>query len=44
MDNPMNLKEFPRVEVWVDTQLELYKDGIQQYIRRHLTTDGKDLA
>jgi hypothetical protein len=44
MDNPMNLKEFPRVEFWADTKWELYKEGIQQYIRRHLTTDGKDLA
>ena len=44
MDNPMNLKEFPRVEFWVDTKWELYKEGIQQYIRRRLTTDGKDLA
>ena len=44
MDNPMDLKEFPRVEFWADTKWELYKEGIQQYIRRHLTTDGKDLA
>ena len=33
MDNPMNLKEFPRVEFWVDTKWEPYKDGIQQDIR-----------
>ncbi len=44
MDNPMNLKEFPHVEFWVDTKWEPYKEGIQKYIRRHLTTDGKDLA
>ena len=44
MDNPMNLKEVPRVEFWADTKWEPYKEGIQQYIRRHLTTDGKDLA
>ena len=44
MDNPVNLKEFPRVEFWADTKWEPYKEGIQQYIRRHLTTDGKDLA
>ena len=43
MDRPMNLKEFPRVEFWVDTKWEPYKEGIQQYIRRHLATDGKDL-
>ena len=44
MDNPMNLKEFPRVEFWADTKWEPYKEGIQQEIRRHLTTDGKDPA
>ena len=44
MDNPMNLKEFPRVEFWIDTKWEPYKEGIQQDIRRHLTTYGKDLA
>ena len=44
MDSPMNLREFPRVEFWVDTKWEPYNEGIQQYIRRHLTTYGKDLA
>ena len=32
------------MEFWVDTKWEPYKEGIQQDIRRHLTTDGKDLA
>ena len=44
MDNPVNLKEFPRVEFWTDTNWEPYKEGIQQEIRRQLTTDGKDFA
>ena len=40
----MNLKEFPRVEFCTDTNWEPYKEGIQQEIRRQLTTDGKDFA
>ena len=44
MDNPMNLKECPRVEFWADTKWEPYKEGIQQDIRRHLTTYGKDVS
>ena len=32
------------MEFWVDTKWEPYKEGIQQDIRRQLTTDGKDLA
>ena len=44
MDNPVNLKEYPRVEFWVDTKWEPYKEGIQQEIRRQLTTYGKDFA
>ena len=40
----MNLKEVPRVEFWADTKLEPYKEGIQRYIRRHLTTYAKDFA
>ena len=43
MDNPVNLNEYPRVEFWIDTKWEPYKEGIQQVIRRHLTTYGKDL-
>ena len=30
MDNPVNFKEFPRVEFWTDTKWEPYKAGIQQ--------------
>ena len=30
MDNPVNLKESPRVELWTDTKWEPYKEGIQQ--------------
>ena len=44
MDNPVNLKEFPRVEFWADTKWEPYKEDIQQEIRGHLTTYGGDLA
>ena len=44
MDNLVTLKEFPRVKFWADTKWEPYKEGIQQEIRRHLTTDGNDLA
>ena len=44
MDNPVNLKEYPHVEFWADTTWEPYKEGIQQEIRRQLTTDGKDFA
>ena len=32
------------MEFWVDTKWEPYKEGIQQDIHRHLTTEGKDLA
>ncbi len=32
------------MEFWTDTKWEPYKGDIQQVIRRHLTTDGKDLA
>ena len=42
MDNPVNLNECPRVEFWTDTKWEPYKEGIQQTIRRHLTTDRAD--
>ena len=44
MGNPVNLKEFPRAEFWADTKWGPYKEGIQQEIRRHLTTNVKDLA
>ena len=44
MDTPVNLKASPRVEFWTDTNWEPYKEGIQQEIRRQLTTDGKDFA
>ena len=44
MENPVNLKELPRVEFWADTKWEPYKEGIQQFIRRHLTTYGMDLG
>ena len=44
MDNPVNLKDYPRVEFWTDTKWEPYKEDIQQEIRGHLTTDGGDLA
>ncbi len=44
MDNLVNFKEFTRVEFWADIKWEPYKEGLQQEIRRHLTTDGKDLA
>ena len=44
MDNPVNLNEYPRVELWTDTKWEPYKEDIQQVIRRHLTTDSKDVA
>ena len=44
MDHLVKLKEYPRVECWADTKWEPYEGGIQQEIRRHLTTDGKDLA
>ena len=30
MDNIVNLKEFPRVEFWVDTKWEPFKEEIQQ--------------
>ena len=32
------------MELWADTKWEPYKERAQQEIRRHLTTDGKDLA
>ena len=32
------------MEFWADTKWEPYKEGIQQEIRRQLTTNGKDLA
>jgi hypothetical protein len=32
------------VECWTDTNGEPYKEGIQQEIRRHLATYGKDFA
>ena len=35
---------FPRGEFWIDTEWEPYNEGIQQEIRRQLTTDGKDFA
>ena len=44
MDNPVDLKEFTRGEFWADAKWGPYKEGIQQEIRRHLTTDGKYLA
>ena len=44
MDHLVNLKEFPRVEFWDDNKWEPFKEGTQQEIRRHLTTDGKDHA
>ena len=44
MDNPVNLKEYPRVEFSADTKWGPYKEGIQQDIRRHLTTYGTDLG
>ena len=44
MEKPPNLVEFARVEFWADTKWEPYKEGVQQEIRRLLTTDGKDLA
>ena len=43
MDNPVNLNECPRVELWTDTKWEPYKEDIQQVIRRHLTEYGQDL-
>ena len=33
MDNPVNLKEVPRVEFWADAKWEPYNEGIQRYIR-----------
>ena len=42
MDNPVNLNEYPRVEIRTDTKWEPYKEDIQQTIRRYLTTDRKD--
>ena len=44
MGNPVNLKEFPRVEFWADTKREAYNEDIQQEIRGHLTTNGGDLT
>ena len=44
MDNLVKLKEFPRVEFLADTKWEPCKEGIQEQIRMHLTTYGKDLA
>ena len=43
MDNPANLNEYPRVEFWIDTKREPYKEDIQQAIRSHLTKYGQDL-
>ena len=43
MDNPLNLKDCPRVEFWTDTKWEPYREDIQQEIRGHLATDGADL-
>ncbi len=42
MDNPVNLNECPRVELWTDTKWEPYKEDIQQTIRWHLSTYRKD--
>ena len=42
-NNPVNLKEFPRVEYWADTKWEPYKEDIQHEIRKHFDKDAHDV-
>ena len=42
-NNPVNLKEFPRVEYWADTKREPYKEDIQHEIRKHFDKYAQDL-